>query len=408
MPVSDALKHFIEDKHQFKIVDNSTIPYKAAVLREYDSLEKVWYVEYYIFDEKAEKLKRRRVTLSQDSASARRREAKIIIKELNEVLRAGAVINPLNEASEPFTDIPTNISAKSYLIDAIKYFLDYNKTVLRPRTLEVYTTDLVRFRKYLLQNGFAKLKLRDFNIERAIHFLDQIKISGKISNRSVNNNKDTCSTLFNFFLKRKIIDYNPFKEIKDLPSVAKRHTAFTNKQASDFKKECIKQDEHQLLLFVHFIYFMALRPLHEARLLKVSDIKEKTVLVRSENAKDKTTEHVRIPSAFQKILENSGIRKAPEHFFVFGKDGKPSKEEVSRKHFYAKHVRILEKLGLTKQNLDSYSWKHTGVIALWQATQNIELIRQHCRHSDIATTQKYLRDLGQFIDYEQIDKFPDF
>jgi integrase len=73
---------------------------------------------------------------------------------------------------------------------------------------------------------------------------------------------------------------------------------------------------------------------------------------------------------------------------------------------YNKHRRILKLCEFENKKIDMYSWKHTGVIALFQATQNIELIRQQCRHSDISTTQKYLRDLGLFIDYEQINKFP--
>jgi integrase len=57
---------------------------------------------------------------------------------------------------------------------------------------------------------------------------------------------------------------------------------------------------------------------------------------------------------------------------------------------------------------DMYSWKHTGVISLWNATQNIRLIQQHCRHSTAAQTEDYLRDLGIIVRHTQIQDFPEF
>lgn len=61
-----------------------------------------------------------------------------------------------------------------------------------------------------------------------------------------------------------------------------------------------------------------------------------------------------------------------------------------------------------KSGYDMYSWKHTGVIALWAATQNIRLIQQQCRHSTAVQTETYLQDLGIIVRHTQIQDFPEF
>lgn len=389
-------------------------PYKEAKLHEYPSLAGPWHVVYWIWSEKRGKLVRRRPTLSQPTAAARRKAAKPIIKDINALLKAGAIIEPLDPTSKPVSEIKDpepsllEITEKSKVVDAIDYFLRKKKKVLSKGTYSTYNTDLTRFKKHLVENDFEKVKLKDFQKKHAYHFMDNIKGEDdeEISNRSINNNKDTCSNLFNFFVKREVIDKNPFADIEDLPSQAKRHTAFTPKQELAFIKECIKQKEWQLLLFILTVRYMALRPREEARLLRVRDITESTIRVLSETAKGNISEHVQIPTEFQKVLDTYKIRSYNENYYVFSTNGQPGNQELSRKFFYKKHFLILEKLKMLGLNLTCYGWKHTGVQALWKATQNIEIIRKHCRHKNIATTIKYLRDLGNFVDYDQINKHP--
>ncbi|MBX2951908.1 MAG: site-specific integrase, partial [Leadbetterella sp.] len=330
-------------------------PYTLAKLHEYSSLADPWHVVYYIWSEKKGRLVRRRVSFSEPTPEARRKAAKPVIKDINALLKEGAIIEPLEpEKSTPADSLMVKeaepslleITERSKITDAIEYFLAKKKRVLAPGTYSSYSTDLKRFKTYLLENDFEKIKLKDFQKKHAYHFMDTIHGEGDedISNRSINNNKDTCSNLFNFFVKREIITKNPFSDIEDLPSQAKRHTAFTQTQELTFIKECIKQKEWQLLLFILMVRYMALRPGEEARLLRVRDVKETTIRVLSETAKGKISEHVQIPQEFEKILQTYNIRQYDEDLYVFSIDGKPGKEKLSKKFFYKKHFLILEKL----------------------------------------------------------------
>lgn len=399
--MTDINTKYVADKFNIKLM-NQPIPYKKCILRDYDkSLDKVWHVEYYIFDQAAEKLVRRRVTLSHDTAKARYAEAKTIIKDIDKLLEYGAVINPIKKTEQK------EIIATSSLTDACQYFINFQQSILRHRTFETYQTDIKRFTKYL--EATAKtFQLQSFTEPDALTFLDYLISDSKISNRSRNNTKGTLSTMFNFYLKRKIIADNPFSAIAKLSSNYTRHTAFSDAQAKAFKEQCIYRGEHQLLLSVYFIYFTYLRPRSELRFLKVGDIKEKTILITAPNSKEGKQEHVMIPEEFEKILQQYKVRTFPESYYVFGDDDQPGPTPLGRDHMYNKHRKILERLNLTGKNLDHYAWKHTGAIALWRATQNVALISQQCRHTTVGVTLQYLRDLGQFIDFNQINKFPAF
>lgn len=380
-------------------------PYKLAQLRTYGgSLHKIWHVEYYIYDIVQHVLIRRRVTVSNPTVRQREAEAATIIKDINTALKNGAVYEKYTQTDAQL--ITTDLH-KITLLKACTYYLEYQANILKKRSIESYRTDLKRLSTFITTTN-PKQKIADFKHTHAQLFLDQIITSKNISNRTINNQRGSLKAFFNFFVKRKIITENPFSDFKSLPQVSTQHAAFSKEQAAAVKAEIIKQGDSQLLLFISAIYYCSIRPRYELRLLKVSDILEKTILIRSENAKNSTSQHIIIPDQFKKIINEQKIRSYNPDYYVFGYQDQPGPEPLGRNNLYNRHRAILDTLGLHNKYLDTYSWKHTGVIALFQATQNIELVRQHCRHADIATTQKYLRDLGQFIDYTEINKFPEF
>src|SRR5690606_14391595 len=101
----------------------------------------------YVWDATAEKLVRRRVTLSDSSAKKRYARGKEIKKDIDEMLLKGAVINrPENQRKK--SEILT-VSETTKLPEAIDYFISFTESTLKPRTHETYETDLNRFKAFL-------------------------------------------------------------------------------------------------------------------------------------------------------------------------------------------------------------------------------------------------------------------
>jgi len=69
---------------------------------------------------------------------------------------------------------------------------------------------------------------------------------------------------------------------------------------------------------------------------------------------------------------------------------------------------VLAAVSLNDGEHTVYGYKHTRAINLYLATQDIELVRRHCRHAHAGITATYLRKLGMFDDDEQLSKTPDF
>lgn len=377
-------------------------PYKLPVLRQYDSLQKDWYVEYYAYSERDAKLKRKRVVLAEPTEKARVERAKSEIKLITDMLKAGAIIDPIKKKLQK-----SEITKNSKVTEAITYFLEQNKPTLEQNTYESYKRHLDHFINYLNRHQNQTLTLEQLDIQIAYQFTDELITVIKHGNRTRNNVKDSCSIFINYFKKRRILTDNPFEEISKLRTVSKKYTAISKEHVKQLLAKFEESGDHQLALFCYFEYYAAIRPNKELRLLKISDLFDQTIAVPADTAKSKEKEHVRLAPPLEKKIQEHNLRSYPGDYYIFSKNGLPGQTFNGKKYQYLRHRKHLQELGLDQLNYDIYSWKHSGVIALFLATKNLELVRQHCRHKDVATTIKYLRDLGQFTDYDEINKFPE-
>lgn len=361
-----------------------------------ESLDKPWYVEYYIWDYSAKKKRRKRVVLNHNSANERYREGHKISNEILSILEKGAYVNgPKLKAS---------LKQDSILIQAFEYYLYSVQNILKQSSYSSIRTHIRRLNNFLKFKNYDHIKVQNFTNDHAVEYADYMNIHLEISNRTINNNIAELSTVFNWFIKRKLISDNPFRDFSKLPAPAKRHTAFRPEQVAEFKSHTAS--DPQLWLFVQFVYYCAIRPRKELRLLKIKDIEEKAICISSETAKSSRKDYIRIPEPLEKEIQKFHLRSYNQNFYVFGANGYPGEKPTYANQIYRRHRTVLEQIGAQNQDVDLYSWKHTGAIALWNATQNIQLLKEHLRHTDIASTIKYLRDLGQFTDYSEVNKFP--
>jgi site-specific recombinase XerD len=400
MTANQAQHQLIQDKSKL-ITMSEQFPHKLCRLSKPkdNSLEKPWYVEFYVWDATKEKLHRKRYVLSDDTAKAREIEAAKLIKQTNQQLLSGAVINPIvKKQTGP-------IQPETSLTDAINFFLKYIKGSKKLRTYETYKSDLQKLVEYLTATNQANITLGTFGFNDAQAYIDYLIIDQQLKNLRINNLKATNSALFGFFQKRKTISENPFKGIDNLDVQASKHKSYTKDEGLAIKNYCLEHDP-RLWLAISFVYYGFVRSGYELRSLTVGNLYEKTILIEGQNSKSGESQHVMIPGPLEKIIQEYKLRDYPKNYYVLGTNG-PSETMVDKNHWYRRHVKALEATKLTGKNHDFYSWKHTGVIALWFATKEIELIRNQCRHKDIATTLLYLRDLGIYFDYTLINKFPE-
>lgn len=388
-------------------------PYKEPFLSkpDNDDLSKQWVIEYGAWSVKENRIKRKRVVLSAPTVDERLADAKFIIETLTKKLEAGHHLDPV-EGKKPKESVSNESYSDMPILKAIKQYLDVVKTHLTNNSYSSYRSSLGALEEYLEKNNLQKTTLGSFTRADAIMFLDYIKTVQKNSNRTRNNRKADCITFYNYFIDRdrkKGLTDNPFLKIAKLPQPRHKHTAYSSAQRKTFLEYCEKHGHDDLLLFCQFIYYTFIRSGDEMRELRVRHIFEDTIQVTAESAKDNETEYVIIPKPLEELIQRYKLRDYQEDYYLFTATGQPGPKKLGKNTMYNRCKRILKKIGITDTRHDLYCWKHTGAIALWDATKNIELIRRQCRHSDIKQTIDYLKDLGKLTDNSgQIHQFPEF
>jgi integrase len=399
--VPATCQYLIETQGLFMPKIPEKYPYREAVLSDAKGdVSKKWYINYYAWSERQGKLIRKRVVINQPTAKQRYEQAKAIIVLINVELRAGAVV-------EPIPVVEPAVRATMAMDEAVAFFQKVKKATVSQNTVKAYAKDLKEFLAFLKKEELEKLPLVDFCLDDAWAFSDYLD-QKNIAKKTYSNFIGTLRGMWAHLIGREIIAENPFLKIPKRKGGKTQHIPYQPAQVRIFRQICLHvEQDNQLWLFVNFIYYCFFRPAAEAQKLQVKHILKRTIIVPGTIAKNGDSEHVRIPSGLEKLIEEYQLRSYPPGYYVFSTLGVPGPEAVGERYMYTHNRIILELAQFTDQQYDLYGFKHTGVIALYLATRDIKLIQAQCRHKDISTTDIYLRDLGLFLDQDALDIFPD-
>jgi len=198
-------------------------------------------------------------------------------------------------------------------------------------------------------------------------------------------------------LHRNIVSMNPFTGIQKLYESEGSNIPYTE----DEKKKIIEylmQYNIRLYYAVCFVYYCFIRRTELIR-LKVRDIdlKNSIILIRSSSSKTKQFRSVTIPLAFEPVLFEMELDKYDPEDYVFGHRFQTcSRKIVKPESFTYAMTRINNKFGIKGKSF--YTWKHTGMVALYNVIHDPYICMKQAGHSDLKMTQRYLRSLGLMID----------
>lgn len=328
-------------------------------------LSKEWYIEYR---DKGKRI-RKYFTINQGKTVEERK------KLANKYLR---------KLRKEAKQVPANINERELIYQA----LENERPYLRKKSFQTYKSKLDRLFNWLGADELTTESLRlYFKLYREHH--------PQMATYNVRRQIGT------FFKKAGLIQLIEPIKIKKGPQQPLRY--FQVHQCQQLLNY-LKHTDPKLWLHCNFIYFTAIRPRSELLKIRTDDIffDDRKIAVRGEIAKNKKTEFVRIAPNFYPIIEHLKYRPPGTYIFPSKKDDyKPAGHNTYGDRFR----KVLDHFGYGRQ-YQLYSWKHTGAIAVYKATKNIMALRDHCRHSDVATTQLYLRQLG-LDDYDDFyDNFP--
>lgn len=346
---------------------------------------KNWYVDFTCFDPADGRMRRKKYMLdSIPKISDRKKRAAEIIANATSRLRSGW--NPWIEASTErqyakFSDIT------SLYIRYVEKLTSNN--TLKKKTAYDYQSRMNMMLEYNSTRSNPITYIYQFDQCYISDFLDYILLDRDSTARTRNNYRTWLSAFCTWLQEKKYIDHNPTERIKALVEGEKRRSALT---ATDLTrlKEYLGETNRHFLLACMMEYYTFIRPdeLSNVRLRDIN-IKEQKVFISSTISKNRRDGMVGLNDAVIKIMIELEVFENPSHFYLFGKQFKPNAIKADSRIFreYFNKVRAFLKWPNSYQ---FYSLKDTGIRDLAN-TEGIVVARDQARHSDVSTTNRYLK-----------------
>lgn len=366
-------------------------------------LNRKWYVEFSFRLPANDDLHKHRCYsgLCSGTAEDRDRIAKKLLTYYTDYLKSGAYLHqepnldPLKECDSHRPEQQKYMrEKKSLMIDSlVPRYLEYVKPNVRKKTLQDYSTKLKVFCEYASEN-LAGITVPMMQRKMIIPFFEQLATKNKLCRRTI---EKYMQALRSFFTWCEDIDVredntNPITRIPKFGNVIDCSPGVFDLDERRRLKNAIKDKEPFLWLACEMLYYCAIRPGTEMRLLKIGDINfaTKNICVRAELAKNKTTEYVGIPNVLLEYMFDLHLNVFDKDLYVFGRYGAPSTTPMGKNTMRNRFNSYRELLNISPDK-KFYSWKHSGAISAAQNGATVFEIKDQLRHKSVVTTEEYLR-----------------
>jgi integrase len=257
------------------------------------------------------------------------------------------------------------------------------------------------FCNWLEKHNLGSLKLSEIDPFHIITFLDYTK--NTCNNLTRNNYLTWLKAIFGSMVKRGYLPKNPAQGIKKITQQQTRTIAISPEHLKEII-QLIKEQDTETYIFCLFIFYTFVRPI-ELRRIKVGQVnlEQNKMVIYGNQSKNKKTEYVMIPDPLKRILvETKFLERNPdEPLFSDHRD-----LQYSRNKYSTLFSRVVKENGFPKE-YTLYCLKHTGVVEYYKKGCGIKFIKEQCRHSNLAMTDKYLKSLGLFENEEIIKNAPE-
>ncbi|WP_291147063.1 tyrosine-type recombinase/integrase [Flavobacterium sp. UBA7680] len=368
-----------------------SIPKGSSKLKEL--AKNVWYVSY-TYDGKQFKVK---ADLNRiHDPYEKELKGEILLESIKQDLKNGYnPFNPLQWTEQLRKETMT-------LDEAIRQFKEYHTNYhSRKKTIQTYLSKVNALSKY-----FPNVLLSEITTKNLQNFIKSKIDDGTYSQYSVRSAKRIFSTFFNVCIKLELIKTNPMigfdSMIRSKKITDERHVPFSDADLKTILEYLDAHDKYSAF-FCRMIYYTCLRP-SEIRGLKVEniDINANTITIPASVKKVNTNDendYLEINSSFIPVLKELNLEQYPKDYYLTGSSVNiVGEKKIGENTPYNKLISALKKLGLNEKGYDLYSFKHTSNITKYKYGWTLSQIMKANRHTNISTTEIYLKKLGQFVD----------
>jgi len=369
----------------------TSVPKGSTKLKE--QAKNIWYINY-TYEGKQFRVKDN-INRIKDPVE-KEREANILLESIIKDLANGYNPNDETQWLEKLIKDTTSLSK------AIILFKEYHvKHQSRQKTIATYLSKV-----NALNTFYPNVILAAITTKSLEKFVQSKIDDSTYSQNSVKSAKRIFNTFFNVCVKLELLKINPMQgfddKIKSRKEIEEQHIPFSDEDLKTILAYLDLNDKYAAF-FCRMIYYTCIRP-NEIRGLKLEniDLTNNTITIPASVKKVTTNnekEILEINEGFIPFLEQLNLNQYPKHYYLTGSSTSiVGEKRVGENTPYNKLVSAMKKLELNNKGYDLYSFKHTSNIKKYMSGWTLAEIMKANRHSNISTTEAYLKNLGQFVE----------
>ena len=341
---------------------------------------KTWFIDFYA-RHPAGDLRRKRIKVNRvKGLTARRAYARRLIDEVTRRLQAGWSPWLASEPGQAFTT----------LAEALDQWDRSKIRQLRHSSPYSYTSMTSVLREWCRQQGLLDKVVQAFGQAEAAAFMHHVGDVRLVGNRTYNNYITYGRMLWSWFQERQLATGDPFAPIRKRKAPRKSRTYLTDSERRELVAWVCEHDPH-FLLPILLVYGCLIRPA-ELKRLRVGhvDLQRQVISLPAEITKSGTERTPAIPDWMLPYLQAAGLQHLPAKTWLVGHLVMPGDKPVARNTMHRRWCRLRAALHWpsTKQ---LYSLRDTGIIQLLRDGVDLLHVMQQAGHTDVATTNSYLR-----------------
>ena len=262
------LLRYLQCEHDFEHDLKEKKKYSEPKIYDADGdLSKRWYV-YFSFRKTAESAL---VRFPNNFYSAQYLDKKDRLQWLKKIQRTLSILlkdgfNPYNPENK--FEFDTEDKSNQSIEEALKFALNIKKSTLAATSYKGLEGRILRFEKWLNENGFKNRLITTVNKKVVTSYLNEILIATSAKNR--NNIRTDISSIFTVLADNDIIPDNFIHKVPVLKSTPEKNKSFTTEEEAKIFNYLDKNNK-LLALYVKFIPYNFLRPV-EVNRVKIGDI----------------------------------------------------------------------------------------------------------------------------------------
>lgn len=350
------------------------------------------YVSFQIVDPLSGKMRRKKYMLDRYKKG---RERDLMAAQI-----IASIYTKLMSGWNPWVDPPTS-RGDIELVRVIRNYKLYLQNLLRKKVITEKTHTDWCSRVSILEHyldDYHKEQIMAYQVDRsfAVDYLDYVLMDRDVSARTRNNHRAWLSTFCTWMMGKGYIEENPCTDIPQLAEHEKFREPLT-KEALHRLKTYLERNNRYFLLAVMMEYYTFIRPTELSKIrLKDISIKDQTVFVLSAISKNRRDGKVALNDKILKLMVELNIFARPSHYFLFGRMMHPSEKGATAAIFRNEFAKVRKELNFPDK-YQFYSLKDSGIRDLANA-EGIVYAKNQARHSDISTTNKYIKGGDMVVD----------